>query len=109
MFDWFKPKKAPEGPVTFDFETEIEAPASEIYALVDFADPRNAKRQMGHSVKRGEVAPGTFILIMKQMPEVRALGDRRHRSVKLWLPLRSPPAAGASEMVGRALHNRGPG
>jgi hypothetical protein len=69
MFDWFKPKMAPEGPVTFDFETEIEAPASEIYALVDFADPRNAKRQMGHSVERGEGSRDTFVLIMKQMPD----------------------------------------
>lgn len=67
MLDWFKPKMAPEGPVSFDFEIEIEAPPSDIYALVDFADPRNAQRQLGHSVEQGSDGPGNFILVMKQM------------------------------------------
>lgn len=69
MLDWFKPEMAPEGPVTFDFETGIAAPAEEIYALVDFADPRNAKRQLGHSVAQGEAGPGNFILVIRQMPD----------------------------------------
>ena len=69
MLDWFKPKMAPEGPVTFDFEIEIEAPPGEIYALVDLADPRNAKRQLGHSLVQGPASPENFILVMKQMPD----------------------------------------
>jgi hypothetical protein len=50
MFDMFKKKPVPSGPITFDFDLLVERPPADVYALVDWADPRNAKRQLGHSV-----------------------------------------------------------
>lgn len=64
MFGWFKPKPAPEGPVIFDFDIEIERPASQVYALIDWADPRNAKRQLGHQVSEVDGVPGCFTMVM---------------------------------------------
>jgi hypothetical protein len=68
MFDFLKPKPAPEGPVTFDFDIEIERAASEVYALLDWADPRNAKRQLGSDVVPVEDMPGRFRLYLEAMP-----------------------------------------
>lgn len=71
MFNWikrlFRPEMAPEGPVTFDFEEEVEAPADHIYRLVDFADPGNAKLELGHSVER--TGPDNYRFTMWQMPD----------------------------------------
>ena len=50
MFGMFKKKPVPGGPITFDFDVMVESPPADVYALVDWADPRNAKRQLGHSV-----------------------------------------------------------
>lgn len=71
MLEWLKPEAAPQGPVTFDFEVEIEAAAEDIYALVDFADPRHAKRQLGHSVEQLDAAPDVFALVMTEMPDAQ--------------------------------------
>ena len=51
MFGMFKKKPVPSGPITFDFDILIERTPADVYALVDWADPRNAKRQLGHSVE----------------------------------------------------------
>ena len=50
MFGLFKKKPVPSGPITFDFDVVIDRPPSEVYRLVDWGDPQNAKRQLGHSV-----------------------------------------------------------
>ena len=50
MFGMFKKKPVPGGPITFDFDVMVESPPADVYALVDWANPRNAKRQLGHSV-----------------------------------------------------------
>lgn len=73
MFGWlknlFKPEMAPEGPVTFDFEIEIDAPAERIYGLVDFASPTNAKRELGHSLTQVSQTPEVWKLVIAQMPD----------------------------------------
>ena len=73
MLGWltrlFKPEMAPEGPVTFDFEIEVDAPAERIYRLVDFADPGNAKRELGHSLELVSSEPETWKLVISQMPD----------------------------------------
>ena len=65
----FKPEMAPAGPVTFDFEIEIEAPPETIYPLLDFTDSRHAKKQLGHTVRQIGSDPDKFSLIITQMPE----------------------------------------
>jgi hypothetical protein len=71
MINWlrqlFRPEMAPEGPVTFDFEEEIEASAEHIYRLLDLAHEPCAKRELGHGVE--QLAPGTFRFTMWQMPD----------------------------------------
>lgn len=69
MFGLFKPKKAPEGPITLSFAVEVDRPVEEVYPLIDWADPRNAKRQLGESVEPIEGSPNLFRLIMSGMPE----------------------------------------
>ena len=56
MFGLFKPKLAPTGPHTFTVEVEVAVSAAEFFALVDFADPRNAQVARGGTVtaKDGE-------------------------------------------------------
>ena len=73
MFGWFrkmfKPETARKGPVGFDFDIEIDAPPERIYALIDFADPANAKRELGHSVTQVSTDPETWKLVINQMPD----------------------------------------
>lgn len=71
MFGLFKRKAAPDGPIRFEVGVEVERPAADIYALLDWADPRNAKRQLGHSVTQLNGDPKRFRLIMTEMPEHR--------------------------------------
>ena len=68
MFGLFKKKPAPEGPVNFVMAIEIAASAQDVYALLDWADPRNAKRQLGHEVT--QLAPDTFRLVMQGMEDI---------------------------------------
>ena len=73
MFGLFrrKPDLAPEGPIEFDVALEVERSAAEVYALIDWADARNAKRQLGHSITPLDGDPKRFLLIMTEMPEHR--------------------------------------
>lgn len=68
MFGFLKKQPVPSGPIPFDFEMLIDKPVAEVYALVDWADPGNAKRQLGHRVE-GQ-APA-FVLHLDSMPEHR--------------------------------------
>ena len=69
MFGLFKPKKAPEGPINLSFAVEVERPAEEVYPLIDWADPRNAKRQLGEAVETIDGLPNVFRLVMADLPE----------------------------------------
>ena len=71
MFDFFKRKPAPDGPIQFEVAVEVERPAADVYALIDWADPRNAKRQLGHSITPLDGDSKRFRLIMSEMPEHR--------------------------------------
>ena len=66
----FAPETAPEGPVTFDFEIGIDAPPANVYPLLDFADDRYAKKQLGHSVTQTCADPETYSLVLSSMPDV---------------------------------------
>ena len=68
MFHFFKPKPAPQGPIEFGGEVVIEKPAEEVYALLDWADPRNAKRQLGNEVAAIEGAPDRFRMTLAALP-----------------------------------------
>ena len=67
MFGLGRKRMAPTGPVPFDFDILIEKPVADVYALVDWADPLNAKRQLGHRVE-GEQP--SFVLKIDSMPEL---------------------------------------
>ena len=68
MFGLFKKQMAPEGPVQFEAAVEVERPAADVYALIDWADPRNAKRQLGHDIIPLDGDPKRFRLVMSEMP-----------------------------------------
>ena len=51
MLPFSNKKSVPAGPHAFHAETEIERSANEVYPLLDFGDPRNAKRQLGDTVR----------------------------------------------------------
>jgi hypothetical protein len=69
MFGWLKPKLAPDGPVEFYYEVVIEKSAVDVYAHIDWADPRNCKRELGDEVTSVEGARNRFRLIMDGLPE----------------------------------------
>ena len=85
MFGFLKPKPAPEGPVQFDVAIEVEKPAADVYALLDWTDPRNAKRELGHKIEQIGTDPDRFRLVMTEMPKhnfdmtmIEALQDRSY-------------------------------
>ena len=67
MFGMFNKKPVPNGPITFDFDVLIGRAPADVYALVDWADPRNAKRQLGHTV---EGRSPHFLLRMTSMHDL---------------------------------------
>ena len=70
MFERFKKRKRAAGdPITLSFAVDIDRPAAEVYALIDWSDPRNAKRQLGDSVEAIDGSPNVFRLVMSDMPE----------------------------------------
>lgn len=71
MFGLFRPKLAPERPVEFRFEVEIARPAAEVYPLIDWADPRNAKRQLGNSVVPLAGESDRFEMVLNGLPDHR--------------------------------------
>ncbi len=69
MLGLFKPKPAPEGPVHFDLAVEVHCPVQQVYALVDWGSPRNAKRQLGHEVMPVVGMQGRYRMILKSLPD----------------------------------------
>ncbi|MFB0612159.1 hypothetical protein [Aurantiacibacter poecillastricola] len=67
MFGWFKRRKAPEGPIEVELDLEIERPACEVYPLVDFADPRHHKAEVGTITRTAE---RSFDLVVDMLPDL---------------------------------------
>lgn len=70
MFGLFKSKKAPTGPVHIGAEVEIDKPAEDVFALIDWTDPRNAKRATGNTVRAVEGKPDQFEMVMPFMEDL---------------------------------------
>ena len=70
MFGLFKPKLALEGPYPFEIEGEIAARAADVYALLDFADPRNAMRARGATITAVGGAGQRFVMTLPQVPDL---------------------------------------
>lgn len=68
MFGLFKKKMAPKEPIELAAVVPIDASPEHFFALVDFADPANAKRELGHEVRW--VGEGQFVLVMNFMPDL---------------------------------------
>jgi len=58
----------PVGPFEFSNAVEIERPAADVYALVDWGDARNAKRVPGNRVERVGSAPDRYRLWLEALP-----------------------------------------
>ena len=67
MFGLFKPKLAPVGPHPFEIEGEIAANAADVFALLDFADPRNAMKARGAAVTPVERPGRHFVMKLPQV------------------------------------------
>lgn len=68
MFGILKRKVEPMGPFEFGDSVAIARPASEIYALLDWADARNAKRALGNKVEQVGSAPERFRMTLDLVP-----------------------------------------
>ena len=68
MFGILKRKVEPIGPFEFGHSVAIARPAAEIYALLDWADPRNAKRALGNKVEQVGTAPDRFRMTLDFVP-----------------------------------------
>ena len=66
MFGLFKSKPAPEEPAQFDAAIDVDCSAETIFGLLDIADARYWKREVG-SVE--EVARGRFRLHLDMLPD----------------------------------------
>src|SRR5688500_10304746 len=70
MFGLFKPKLAPVGPHPFEIEGDIGATAAEVFALIDFADPRNAMKARGASVEAVAGDGQRFVMKLPLVPDL---------------------------------------
>ena len=68
MFGLFEKRIAPQEPVELVAVTPIAAAPQRVFSLIDFDDPANAKRELGHEVRK--VDEGEFELIMNFMPDL---------------------------------------
>jgi hypothetical protein len=69
MFAFLKRKAEPIGPFEFGHSVAIDRPATEIYALLDWADPRNAKRALGNKVEQVGTSPDRFRMTLDLVPD----------------------------------------
>lgn len=70
MFGLFKPTLAPEGPVEIRADVAISKPARDVYALIDWADERNAKRVTGNRVTQIDGRDDRYDMVMEFMPDL---------------------------------------
>ena len=68
MFGVFKKKMAPQEPVELAAVVPVDATPERFFGLVDFSDPANAKRELGHEVR--QTGDGNFVLVMSFMPDL---------------------------------------
>ena len=68
MFDLLKRRAEPAVPFEFGYGVRIEKPAAEVYALLDWADPRNAKRALGNKVEQVGTSPDRFRMTLDIVP-----------------------------------------
>jgi hypothetical protein len=68
MFEFLKRKAEPIGPFEFGHSVAIERPAAQVYALLDWADPRNAKRALGNKVEQVGTSPDRFRMTLDLVP-----------------------------------------
>jgi hypothetical protein len=68
MFGSLKRKVEPIGPFEFGHSVAIERPAAEVYALLDWADARNAKRALGNKVEQVGRSPDRFRMTLDLVP-----------------------------------------
>ena len=98
MFGLFKPKMAPDDPAEIEMEAEIERSAEDVYAMVNFADPRHHKAEVGVITQTGDA---TYEMVLDMLPDltftVRELAAVPNRSYSFETPL--PPELGARLMM----------
>jgi hypothetical protein len=70
MFGLFKPQRLPEGQYEFAGAIDIDRSAAEVFPLIDLADARYAKRQLGDRVDPVEGAPGTWHIVHGAVPDL---------------------------------------
>jgi|SRR5687767_12739017 hypothetical protein len=71
MFGNLKRKAEPVGPFEFEHSIEIARSAAEVYSLVDWGDPANAKRALGNKVERVATSPDRYRLWLDLVPDHR--------------------------------------
>ncbi|MEO0699223.1 MAG: hypothetical protein AAFY81_05835 [Pseudomonadota bacterium] len=59
-----------EGPVEFTAEVDIQRPASDVFPLLDLADPRFRQAQCGAQVQRIEGEQERYDVVLEQMDDV---------------------------------------
>jgi hypothetical protein len=69
MFEILKRKVEPIGPFQFGHSVAIEKPADEVYALIDWADARNAKRALGNKVEQVSSSPDRYRMTLDLVPD----------------------------------------
>jgi hypothetical protein len=70
MFQFLRPKRTQFGPVDFHDAIIIEQPAETVYALLDWASPRNVYRARGGHVAQIESEADRFRLVVTEIPDV---------------------------------------
>ena len=85
MFEFFKPRRLPEGPYQFVGTIEIDRPVAEVFPLIDLADSRYAKRQLGERVEEVEGAPGTWHMTIGEVPDLLFELTLIERVVDAWV------------------------
>ncbi|MDJ0643833.1 MAG: hypothetical protein QNJ15_13555 [Erythrobacter sp.] len=87
MFGFNRKKPAIEGPIEFSLEAEIGRPASEVYRLIDVADPGFRQVLLGHSVAPVVGDDNCFDMVLNEMPDVtfhlRVVEAVRNRRLQL--------------------------
>lgn len=69
MLEFLHRWKRTQEPVEIIGEVEIEVPAADVYALIDWADPRNAKRATGCDVRAVPGKAGRFEMAMPSLAD----------------------------------------
>lgn len=85
MFGFNKKKPLIEGPVEFEAEVAIDAPASKVYRLLDVADPGFGQIELGNTVKRVPATQNEFHLSLVGLEDltfcIRVLNAEPHSRI----------------------------